>query len=88
MAARIRQAGYIGDPRVSFHADELAEIVGVRIVTPPSSASCREPKPRAAFVLRYVNGDEDYVPIAEAIDRGFVVTWPTGEPVDSDAGRD
>ena len=65
------QAVYVGSPSASFHGDEPATIMGVRWITPPSNANSPA-KPRLCFWLIYENGDEDFAPVTEALERGFV----------------
>jgi hypothetical protein len=54
------KAFLVGTHRFSFRAGEPAEIIGVRFTTPADL------EPQACYFVRFGNGNEDLVPIADA----------------------
>ena len=61
----IAQVTYVGDPRASFQGDTRAEVV--RLVW-----FKRDKEYRLCVHLRYPDGREDFAPLDEALDRGFL----------------
>ena len=64
---KIRTAIYRGHVRYGFHSDEPAKVMGIRFVRQEDGEW------RACLLLRYKNGDEDYTPLKEALDQGYLL---------------
>jgi hypothetical protein len=62
----IEAVRYQGDERYSFQGSLLAEVVRLVWYTPEGKTR------RLCLHLRYPDGREDFAPLSEAIERGFL----------------
>lgn len=63
---KIKNVWYRGHERYGFHGREPAEILGLRMITPDKSPA------RLCLYVKYANGDEDFVPLDEAMKMGYI----------------
>lgn len=61
MIAKVEPCFIIGAHPFSFRAGQIAEILGVAMVTPRGS------EPRACFHIRFHDGIEDYTPVSDSL---------------------
>lgn len=62
----VRRVWYVGDDAASFQGSTPAEVVGLVVF---GTASLPD---RLCLHLRYPDGQEDYAPLTEAVERGFL----------------
>jgi hypothetical protein len=73
----IQPVVYVGDPRYSFQGNTPAEILRIVWFEKPGTIIRR-----LCLHLKYPDGQSDYTPLTEAVDRGWLKPVPDGRGFD------